>query len=91
MEWETSVLIERDAADGIAALKNEAGSELQVYGSGNLIQTLMWHNLVGGATPVGHEDGAGLGGAEQRSKGFGHPSARRLAPDGHKRVGASEP
>ena len=44
--WRTSVLIEGDAAGGIAALKQEDGPELQVHGSGNLIQTLLRHNLV---------------------------------------------
>ncbi len=46
LEWQNSVLIEGDAADGIAALKQTDGSELQVHGSGNLIQTLLRHNLV---------------------------------------------
>jgi dihydrofolate reductase len=46
LEWKTSVLIEGDAAEGIAALKQEDGPELQVHGSGNLIQTLLRHNLV---------------------------------------------
>jgi dihydrofolate reductase len=46
LEWRTSVLIEGDAAEGIAALKQEDGPELQVHGSGNLIQTLLRHNLV---------------------------------------------
>jgi dihydrofolate reductase len=46
LEWEKSVLIEGDAAEGIAELKNGDGPELQVHGSGNLIQTLLRHNLV---------------------------------------------
>jgi dihydrofolate reductase len=46
LEWSPAVLIEGDAAEGIAALKKEDGPELQVHGSGNLIQTLMRHNLV---------------------------------------------
>ena len=46
LEWSPSVLIEGDAAEGIAALKREDGPELQVHGSGNLIQTLLRHNLV---------------------------------------------
>ena len=46
LEWSNSVLIEGDAAEGIAALKEEDGPELQVHGSGNLIQTLLRHNLV---------------------------------------------
>ena len=44
--WSNSVLVEGDAADGIAALKAEDGPELQVHGSANLIQTLLRHNLV---------------------------------------------
>ena len=46
LEWSNSVLIEGDAADGIAALKQEDGPELQVHGSANLIQTLLRHSLV---------------------------------------------
>jgi len=46
LEWSKSVLIEGDAAEGVAALKKEDGPELQVHGSGNLIQTLIRHNLV---------------------------------------------
>jgi dihydrofolate reductase len=44
--WSNSVLVEGDAADGLAALKAEDGPELQVHGSANLIQTLLRHNLV---------------------------------------------
>ncbi len=46
LEWNNSVLIDGDAAEGIAALKKGNGPELQVHGSGNLIQTLLRHNLV---------------------------------------------
>jgi dihydrofolate reductase len=46
LEWSNSVLIEGDAAEGIAALKQHDGPELQVHGSGDLIQTLLRHNLV---------------------------------------------
>ena len=46
LDWSNSVRIEGDAAEGIAALKQEDGPELQVHGSGNLIQTLLRHNLV---------------------------------------------
>jgi dihydrofolate reductase len=44
--WSNSVLIEGDAAEGLAALKAEDGPELQVHGSANLIQTLLRHHLV---------------------------------------------
>jgi dihydrofolate reductase len=46
LEWSNSVLIQGDAAEGITALKKENGPELQVHGSGNLIQTLLRHHLV---------------------------------------------
>jgi dihydrofolate reductase len=46
LEWSNSVLIEGDTAEGIAALKREDGPELQVHGSGDLIQTLLRDDLV---------------------------------------------
>jgi dihydrofolate reductase len=46
LAWGPSVLIEGDAAEGVAALKNGNGPALQVHGSGNLMQTLLRHNLV---------------------------------------------
>jgi dihydrofolate reductase len=46
LAWGPSALIEGDAADGVAALKKQDGRQLQVHGSGNLIQTLLRHNLV---------------------------------------------
>lgn len=46
LDWKESVLIEGDVAEGVAALKRQDGPELQVHGSGNLIQTLIRHNLV---------------------------------------------
>ena len=46
LAWGPSVLIDADAAEGVAALKEGNGPELQVHGSGNLIQTLLRHNLV---------------------------------------------
>jgi dihydrofolate reductase len=46
LEWENSRLIEGDVAEGVRALKQEDGPELQVHGSSNLIQTLLEHNLI---------------------------------------------
>jgi dihydrofolate reductase len=46
LPWGPSVLIEGDAAEEIARLKQGDGPVLQVHGSGNLIQTLMRYNLV---------------------------------------------
>lgn len=46
LDWSNSVLIEGEVADGVRALKEEEGPELQVHGSGNLIQTLLRHELI---------------------------------------------
>ncbi len=46
LAWERSILIEGDVAEGIAALKRGDGPELQVHGSGDLLQTLIRHGLI---------------------------------------------
>ena len=46
LDWGPAVLIEGDAAEGVATLKEGDGPELQVHGSGNLAQTLIRHGLV---------------------------------------------
>jgi dihydrofolate reductase len=46
LDWENSRLIEGGVPDGIRALKEADGPELQVHGSANLIQTLLEHGLV---------------------------------------------
>jgi len=46
VEWENSTLLEGDVAEAVAALKQGDGPELQVHGSGNLLQTLLAHDLV---------------------------------------------
>jgi dihydrofolate reductase len=46
LSWDRSVLIEGDVAEGIAALKEQDGPQLQVHGSQNLLQTLIPAGLV---------------------------------------------
>ena len=46
VDWQNSTLLEGDAADAVARLKEEDGPEIQVHGSGDLIQTLLEHDLV---------------------------------------------
>src|SRR5215469_11980532 len=46
LDWSHSTRLEGDVAQAIQALKGQDGPELQVHGSGNLIQTLLKHDLV---------------------------------------------
>jgi dihydrofolate reductase len=46
LPWPNSTLLRGDVGEAVAALKQEPGDELQVMGSGELIQTLMRHNLI---------------------------------------------
>jgi len=45
-EWSNSVFLNGDAVEEIKKLKAQDGLPLQVWGSGNLIQTLLKHDLV---------------------------------------------
>ena len=45
-EWSKSVFLKGNVADEIKKLKQQDGPDLQVHGSGNLIQTLLKHDLV---------------------------------------------
>src|SRR6266567_6149604 len=44
--WQPSVFLNGDIAEKVARLKQEQGPDLHVWGSGNLLQTLMKHDLV---------------------------------------------
>jgi len=44
--WKPAVLIKDNVVEEIKALKKSQGPELQVHGSGNLIQTLLKHDLI---------------------------------------------
>jgi dihydrofolate reductase len=46
LSWDDSVLLEGDLASEVARLKQDDGPELQVWGSGNLAQTLIQHGLI---------------------------------------------
>ena len=45
-EWQPSVFLNGDIAEKVAKLKQEQGPDLHVWGSGDLLQTLMKHDLV---------------------------------------------
>jgi dihydrofolate reductase len=46
LPWRNSTLLARDAAQAVARLKEQPGQDIVVLGSGELIQSLMRHNLV---------------------------------------------
>ena len=45
-EWQPSVFFGGDIAEQVTNLKQQPGPDLHVYGSANLVQTLMKHDLV---------------------------------------------
>ena len=44
--WQPSVFLSGDIAEKVSDLKQQPGPDLHVYGSANLLQTLMKHDLV---------------------------------------------
>jgi dihydrofolate reductase len=45
-EWQPSVFLNGDIAEKISKIKQQEGPDLHVYGSANLVQTLIKHDLV---------------------------------------------
>jgi dihydrofolate reductase len=45
-QWQPSVFLNGDVAQQVAEIKKQQGPDLHVWGSGNLLQTLIKHNLV---------------------------------------------
>lgn len=45
-EWQASVFLNGDIAGKVAKIKQQPGPDLHVWGSGNLLQTLIKHDLV---------------------------------------------
>jgi dihydrofolate reductase len=45
-EWQPSVFVNDDIAEKVAKIKQQPGPDLPFWGSGNLLQTLIRHNLV---------------------------------------------
>jgi dihydrofolate reductase len=46
LPWRNSTLLEDDAAEAVAKLKEQPGEDLTVLGSGELVQSLRRHDLV---------------------------------------------
>ncbi len=45
-EWQTTIFLNGDIAEKVTKLKQQPGPDLHVWGSGNLLQTLIQHDLV---------------------------------------------
>ena len=45
-QWQPSVFLNGDIAEKVAKIKGQPGPDLHVWGSGNLLQTLIKHDLV---------------------------------------------
>ncbi|MBP6469602.1 MAG: dihydrofolate reductase family protein [Chloroflexi bacterium] len=45
-EWQPSVFLNGDIVEKVAEIKRQKGPDLHVWGSGNLVQTLIRHDLV---------------------------------------------
>jgi dihydrofolate reductase len=46
LAWSNSTLLKGDAAVAVASLKERSGQDISIMGSGELIQSLMLHNLI---------------------------------------------
>jgi dihydrofolate reductase len=46
LEWQNSTLLHGDVGEAVAALKQEDGGDLHLFGSTELVRTLIEHNLV---------------------------------------------
>jgi dihydrofolate reductase len=46
LEWNNSTLIKGDVAEEVSKLKRQEGKDILVFGSGQLVSTLMEHGLV---------------------------------------------
>jgi dihydrofolate reductase len=68
LPWQNSTLLKGDVAEAVARLKEQSGNNIGILGSGELIQSLMRHNLIDEFTLLIHPLVLGSG--------------RRLFPDG---------
>lgn len=75
-DWRPSVFLGGDVAAKVAAVKQEPGPDLHVWGSGELAQTLLRHDLVDGLWLMLYP--VTLGGGKQLFAGGAIPAAFRV-------------
>jgi dihydrofolate reductase len=76
LAWQNSSLIKGDVAEGVAKLKTGAGKDIQVIGSGTLVDTLTRHDLVDEYRLMIHPIVMGKG--KRLFRGEGSPKRLRL-------------
>src|SRR5918998_3893521 len=86
LEWNNSTLIEGDVAEGVSELKQQAGKDILVFGSGELVRTLMEHDLIDEyrlmVFPVVVGKGKRLFEDTQETKALKLVDTRQVGPDG---------
>jgi len=76
LPWSNSTLLKGDVAEAVARLKEQAEKDIMIMGSGELIQTLMRHNLIDEFTLSIHPLALGTG--RRLFADGGAPAAFRL-------------
>ena len=86
LEWNNSTLIEGDIAEGVERLKRQEGKDILIFGSGELVRTLMEHDLIDEyrlmVFPIVVGQGKRLFGDTQETKTMKLVNTKQVGPDG---------
>ena len=86
LEWNNSTLIKGDVAEEVSKLKRQEGKDILVFGSGELVRTLMEHDLVDEyrlmVIPVVVGKGKRLFGDTEEMKAMKLVDTKQVGPDG---------
>ena len=85
LEWNNSTLIEGDIAEGVERLKRQDGKDILIFGSGELVRTLMEHDLINEyrlmVFPIVVGQGKRLFGDTQETKTMKLVNTKQVGPD----------
>ena len=86
LEWNNSTLVEGDVAEGVERLKRQDGKDILIFGSGELVRTLMEHDLIDEyrlmVFPIVVGQGKRLFGDTQETKTMKLVNTKQVGPDG---------
>ena len=86
LEWNNSTLIKGDVAEEVSRLKEQPGKDILVFGSGELVRTLMEHDLIDEyrlmVFPIVVGKGKRLFGDTEESKAMKLVNTKQVGPDG---------